>query len=150
MTYGSPSGVASFARTWTNDGVFLDPDAYQDGTPTTLTEVENWLEEVSQIVDVAFANERFIVPVEEPTVLKAINAKVNSMVADLVHLAHEKGRLFSDRIQSSGKSSEAILESEIASWVSSKADGFEAMGVLRRSAGKSSQSSYSVPMGRQP
>lgn len=148
MPYGTPAGVASFAGTWTNDGQFVDPDAYQDGSPTTLTEVEAWLEEVSQMVNVAFANEGFIVPVTLETVLKAINGKVNMMVADLVHLAHQKGRLFSDRIRESGKSAEDILASEIMAWVSRRAKGFEAMGVPRI-VQQGSQQAYSVPMGRQ-
>lgn len=148
MTYGSPAGVASLARTWTDNGSFIDPNAYQDGTPTTLTEVQAWLEEVSQIVDVAFANEGFAVPVTLSTVLKAIDSKVNAMVADLVHLAHNKGRLLADRIVDSGRSAESVLESEVAAWVSKKANGFEAMGVPR-TIQKGSQQAYSVPMGRQ-
>lgn len=147
MFYGSAAGVASFARTWTDNGQFLDPDAYQDGTPTTLTEVENWLEQVSQIVDIAFANEGFTVPVVASSVLAAIDAKVNAMVADLVHLAHNKGRLFSDRIQSSGRSPESILESETVSWVRSQAVGFEALGVPRLT-NESDQSAFSVAMNR--
>jgi hypothetical protein len=148
MSYGSAAGVASFAKTWTKGGVFLDPDAYQDGTPTTLTEVETWLEEVSQLVNVAFENEGFVTPVTVEAVMSAINAKVNSMVADLVHLSHNQGRFYSDRIQESGKSSEDILESEIAAWVSKKANGFEAMGVPRR-VQRGSQQAFSVPMARQ-
>lgn len=148
MPYGSAAGVASRARTWTRSGTFIDPDVYQNGTPTTLTEVTDWLAEISQTVNVAFENEGFVTPVTLATVLESINGKVNAAVADLVHLAHNKGRLFSDRIQQSGKSGEDIVKSELVRWVQDNANGFEAMGVPRR-VQKGSQQAYSVPMTRQ-
>jgi hypothetical protein len=147
MSYGNASGVASFARTWTRNGVFLDAGESEPGTNPSLTQVDTWLEEVSQIVDIAFANEGFEVPVTAASVLKAIDAKVNAMVADLVHLAHNKGRLFSDRIQESGRSPEAVLESDINSWVRGRVTGFEAMGVPR-ATNESDQSAFSVQMTR--
>jgi hypothetical protein len=147
MSYGSAAGVAGFARTWTDNGAFVDADVYVTGTNPSLEQVEEWLEQVSQMVDVAFANEGFTVPVIETKVLKAIDAKVNAMVADLVHLSHHKGRLFSNRIVESGWSAEQVLESELTKWVAGKATGFQAMGVPRV-INESSQSSFSVQMTR--
>ncbi len=145
--YGNAAGVAGFARTWTDNGAFLDSDAYVTGTNPSLTQVEEWLEQVSQMVDVAFANSGFSVPVTAPAVLKAIDAKVNAMVADLVHLVHNKGRLLSDRIVESGRSPEEVLESDIMRWVASRVTGFEAMGVPR-TVNESSQSAFSVQLTR--
>lgn len=133
MAYGNAAGVASHTRAWTDNGLFVDPDenAGIKGTPTTLTEVDTWLSQVSQMVDVALAGLGFTVPVTVTTVTPVIASKVETAVADLVKLSHGKGRLFSERIQGAGKSGEAVIESEIVTWASSKALGFEAMGVPR-------------------
>ena len=148
MAYGSPEGVGALAKTWTNDGEFTNETLYEPGTPTTLAEVEEWLEQVSAFVDIALANEGFSVPVSHVGVLKAIDLRVNALVSDIVHLQHDKGRLFSDRIQESGTPVMTIIERELMSWVTSRANGFENLGLVRV-INLSSTQGYSIPATRQ-
>lgn len=130
MAYGSIEGVARLARTWTRNGVFIDPDAYGNGgTNPTATDVAAWIDEVSAMFDIAFGNEGFVTPIVHEQVLKAVGARVNALVADLAHLAHNKGRLFSDRVTQSGRSGEEVVEGDVMKWVSSKITGLESSGV---------------------
>ena len=145
--YGTAAAVAGLARTWTDNGVFVDPDAYVTGTNPTLAQVGIWLEEISAMMDIALANEGFVVPVTQQQVVKALGAKVSAFAADLAHLAHSKGRLFSDRIQESGVDPMSIIDRDVHSWVKRNLTGIEAMGVPR-STNESDQSSFSVPMNR--
>jgi hypothetical protein len=148
--YGSAAAVATFAGAWTRGGEWFDADEVYDvlGTIPTLTQVEEWLDEVSIMMDLALANEGFIVPVVQPEVIKALGAKVSAFVADLANLSHSNGRLFSDRIQESGVDPMSIIDRDVSAWVKRKVAGLEAMGVPRVIQ-QGSQSAYSVPMGRQ-
>jgi hypothetical protein len=148
MAYGSPEGVAALASTWTDNGEFTDPDLYDPGTNPTLARVEEWLGQVSVFANIALAGEGFTVPISHVEVLKAIDLKVNSLVADIVHLQHNKGRLFSDRIRETGDPALEIIERELASWVRKRANGFENLGIPRIVDLESNQA-YSVPMARQ-
>jgi hypothetical protein len=147
MAYGTPAGVAGYARTWTSNGEFLDPDLYQDGTNPTLEQVTTWLTQVSYMFDISLANFGFSVPVVVVEVKSAISAKVETLVADLCHLAHDKGRLFSDRVQTTGDIM-TIIAKDINNWIEQNATGIEAMGVPRI-VDLGSQSAYSVPMMKQ-
>ena len=149
MSYGSASGVAALAKTWTDNGAFIDPDIYgEGGTPTTLAEVSSWLEQVSVFMDIALANQGFAVPVSHVDVKKALDLKVSSIVADLVHLSHGKGRLLSERIQTSGEDALTIVEREILSWIKGRVSAFEAYGIPRVIDLDNTQA-YSIPMARQ-
>lgn len=149
MSYGSPEGVAALAKTWTDNGEFFDDDGiYQEATPTTLAEVEAWLEQVSAFMDIALANDGFTPPISHVEVLKAIDLKVNALVSDLVHLQHNKGRLFSDRIRDSGQEPLEIIEKEILSWVHKRVSAFENLGIPRVIDLDDLQG-YSIPATRQ-
>jgi len=70
------------------------------------------------------------------------------MAADLVHLQHSKGRLFSDRIQESGVSPMTLLEREILAWVNQRIAAFENFGIPRTVNFEDTQG-YSIPATRQ-
>lgn len=129
MAYGNPAGVAALARVHTDNGSFTDPDAYTAGTNPTLTQVEDWLDEVSVLADLALASEGFTVPVIQITAIKALDIMVNALVSDLVHAANSSGRFFTDRLLETGKSPMAIINADIQDWVIKKTDGLVAMGV---------------------
>lgn len=148
MAYGSAAGVAALAKTWTDDGEFKNESLYEDATPTTLAEVEEWLSQVSAFMDLALAGEGFTVPISHIEALKAINLRVNAMVADLVHLQHKKGRLFSDRIQETGVDPMTIVERELLSWVNKRANALENLGIPRV-INLDSVQGYSIPPSRQ-
>lgn len=147
MAYGTAADVAGMSRTWTDNGSFVDPDAYLSGTNPTLTQVEAWIEQISVMMDLALANNGFTVPVTEAAVLPALGAKVAAFTSDLVHLAHSKGRLFSDRIQESGKDPLSIIDKDVNAWVQRNVTGLEAMGVPRI-VNESDQAAFSVAMTR--
>lgn len=147
MAYGTTADVAGLARTWTENGAFLDPDVYVSGTNPTLTQVETWLEQISVMMDLALANNGFLVPVTQQTVIKALGARVAAFTADLVSLSHAKGRLFSDRIQQSGQDPLSIIDKDVNSWVQRNVVGLEAMGVPRV-INESDQTAFTVPMNR--
>ncbi len=148
MTYGTAADVAGLAGTSTQAGEFLDPDIYVDGTSPTLTQVEEWLDQISVMMDLALSNEGFVVPVVQERVIKALALKVAAFTADLVLLSHNQGRLYSDRIRESGVDPMSVIDKDVTAWVKRKTAGLEAMGVPRIIQ-QGSQSAYSVPMGRQ-
>lgn len=152
MPYGSAAGVAALAKTWTDNGVFTDPDVYgAGGTPTTLAEVTEWLSQVSVFMDIALAEQGFAIPVDPdtfPEVERMLDLKVNALVADLVHFAHGKGRLLSDRIQERGESPSTILERELLAWVKVRINALEAYGIPRIVDLEAHQA-YSIPATRQ-
>lgn len=147
MAYGTAADVGGLARTWTENGSFLDPDVYVSGTNPTLTQVEAWLEQISVMMDLALANHGFAVPVTQQQVILALGAKVATFTADLVSLSHSKGRLFSDRIQESGQDPLSIIDKDVNSWVQRNVTGLEAMGVPRI-VNESDQTAFSVAMTR--
>lgn len=147
MAYGTAADVAGLARTWTENGEFLDPDAYVSGTNPTLVQVNAWLGQISVMMDLALANHGFAVPVTQQQVIQALGAKVAAFTADLVHLSHSKGRLFSDRIQESGVDSLSIIDKDVNAWVQRNVTGLEAMGVPR-TVNESDQAAFSVAMTR--
>lgn len=148
MAYGSAEGVAALAKTWTDNGEFKDSSLYESATPTSLSEVEEFLEQVSAFVDIALAGEGFTVPVSHVDVKKAIDLRVNALVSDLVHLQHDKGRLYSDRIQETGTPVMTIIERELLTWVKSRSNAFENLGIPRVIDLDSNQG-YSIPATRQ-
>jgi hypothetical protein len=149
MAYGTQQNVAALARTWTRNGEWFDTDVYVSETNPSLTQVEEWIDQITVMLDIALANNYFIVPVIQADVIKALSAKVEALTADLCHLAHNKGRLFSDRIQQSGQDPMFVIDKDLAAWVKSHAVGLEAMGVPRVDTNQAGPSDYSVPMSRQ-
>ena len=146
--YGSPAGVAALASTWTEDGEFTDEGLYDPGTIPSLSQVTEWLEQVSSFVDIALSGQGFTVPVSHVDVKKAIDLKANTIVADLVKLQHSKGRLFSDRIRETGEDPLNVIEKELFGWVVKRSNAFENLGIPRL-LNLDSVQAYSIPMGRQ-
>jgi hypothetical protein len=151
MAYGTAAKVAALAKAYSRDGVFYDPSASPlvRGTNPTLTEVTNWLDEVSALFDAALANEGFTVPVtvaDAPTAIKTLSLRVCALVADLCAFTNSKGRLFTERVIEIGPMN--VINKEINGWVKQNVVGLEALGVPRTVDFGSSQS-YSVPLGRQ-
>ena len=131
MAYGTPEGVASLAGVWTDDGEWLDADAYQDGTTPTLTEIEAWLVQISAMMDMALSVAGFVVPVVQETALIAIGSIVEAFTADLAHYRNSKGRFYTDKVINGGNTPMMILRSDILDWVTSMAGGLEGIGVPR-------------------
>jgi len=145
--YGSAAGVAAFARAWTDNGSFTDPDLYDNGTNPTLTQVDAWLESISVMVDLALGSEGFTTPVTQENAILALHEIVNALVSDLCHAANSSGRFFTERLLETGKSQMAIINADILNWVVSHTDGLVAMGVPH-TVNEGDQGVFSVQMTR--
>ena len=150
MAYGSASGVAKYARVWTRAGVFYDAALNVSPTRPTLSDVENWIDEVSASFDLALQNEGFDSPVlqaDAPNAYLQLVRKVETLVSDLCFYANNQGRLYTDR--SIGAASPSMLDDEILKWVKTRATGLENDGVPRSLGISEYSGGFSVSPNRQ-
>lgn len=134
-SYGSPNGVAAYARLYTTNGQFLDPTS-DNGSSTnpTLTVVVSWIDQVSAIVNSALSQNGLVVPIVAVSVIPFCTAVVEQAVNDLCQLANGAGRLAVTNQK--GISPWRIIRDEIYTWATQYADGFEKMGAQRVQAFK--------------
>lgn len=145
--YGTSAGVAAHARTWTRGGVFYDAATGVAPTKPTLSQVENWLEQISDMFDTALGNEGFQVPVVATKSKNLITLEVERIVADLCDRANGLGRLVSDRTLHIGYM--RVIGNEIRSWVLERATGLENDGVPRTQKQSEHIGGFSVYPNRQ-
>lgn len=132
MAYGSKDGVAALTRMWTDNGQFTG------NTNPTDTLVENWLIQVSSMMDTSLAVSGFVVPITNKTITPMLDLFVNSLVKDLCHASNSSGRFFTERSLDAGKSWFGTLGNDITDWVIGNAAGLEAMGAERIGSKKDS------------
>lgn len=149
MAYGTPAGVAAYARQWTRGGTFYNAQVSPAVAPTkpTLTQVTNWIDQISSMFNVSLSNEGFAVPVSASDSLKSLTLKVETLVADLCAFANGTGRLYTDRVLERG--SMLLVQKEIGEWVKSNATGLENDGVPRTQPAASHAGGFSVSPNRQ-
>lgn len=144
--YGTVAGVASYARIWTRGGDFFDASASPLVAPTkpTLSEVENWLDEISGAFDLAMQNQGFSVPVTTaaPNAYKQLTMKVETLVSDLCAYANSMGRLYTDRALERGSMN--LVNKEIGDWVLSHITGLANDGVPRTLPAEEFRGGFSV------
>lgn len=148
MAYGTAAGVAAHAKTWTRGGSFYDASASPLVAPTkpTLTEVNTWLEQVSNLFDRALSNEGFTVPVTATKSASLITLEVERIVADLCDRANGLGRLVQDRVLHVGYMK--VIGNEVRAWVQEGITGFENDGVPRVEASADYTGGFSVTANR--
>lgn len=136
MAYGTQEQVATMASTWTNDGIWEDdnPDYPGTGTPSnpTLSEVEEWLEQISAQFNIALRSHFFVPPVDpdvSPDSYKAISKYVVDLVADLCNWKNSSGRFFTEKLVERGITPMAAILKDINSYIEMNADGFAADGI---------------------
>lgn len=132
-SYGSASNVAALVPK------FASNNAFDSSTRPTLTQVENWINEYSAVVNTLLAEQGFTIPVSQADGVLMLGALVESAVADCAEYANRTGRFFSDAASERGLSISKILRSEIAAWINDHAKGFENLGVAR-----STESSFDI------
>ncbi len=139
MSYGTPAGVAALTKIYTDNGEFTDEDyltCLQDQvTNPTLTEVEQWLTEMSDTMDVSLDGKGFVTPIMTPT--KAYNMIamiVQQYVSDLVKYVNHTGRFTSENAMRFGIEPMIQLSKDINNWVNSNAGALEAAGAARTDA----------------
>jgi len=148
MAYGTSAGVAAHAKTWTRGGAFYDASASPlvAATKPTLTEINTWLEQISNLFDRAISNEGFVVPVVAVKSVSLITLEVERIVADLCDRANGMGRLVQDRVLHIGYM--RVLANEVKTWVQEGAYGFENDGVSRTQANSQMAGGFSVTANR--
>lgn len=134
--YGTSTGVAALTKKWTDDGEFTDEDyleCLQDiVTNPTLSEVETWLAQISDTLDVALDGKGFVTPITAPTkCVNMVTVIVEQYVADLVKYVNNTGRFVTERAQESGVEPMIQLSKDIATWVTTNAPALEAAGAAR-------------------
>ncbi len=144
MAYGTAAGVAGHAKTWTRGGAFYDASDSPVVAPTkpTLTEVNTWLTQISDLFDRALSNEGFVVPLIAEKSVNLITLEVERIVGDLCARANGMGRLVSDGVLHIGYM--RVIANEIKTWVTEGATGFENDGVPRTNANAAYTGGYSV------
>lgn len=129
MAYGTVIGVEGYSSAVTDkDGKFTS------STVPKLSHVENWLAQVSAIMDTALAQEGFTTPITEATSLLAVTTIVEQLVTDLVMWANRAGRFYTERAQQVGVSPWRIITQDVRAWVDTNAPGLEANGASRSSS----------------
>lgn len=131
MAYGSASGVAALSSQWTNDDGEFDVS-----TRPTLAQIEDFLDQVSQLMDTALADEGFVTPITIAAVLGEIGLLVNGVVKDLADYSHSTGRFFAEKTLETGMSPFMTVDKELHEWVKRKVVGLETQGCLRINEGR--------------
>jgi hypothetical protein len=124
-SYGTVEGVAAYVGVYTDDGEF------NVTTTPTNSRVTIWIDQVSDMFNIALATAGFATPITQVDARSAIAGMVEQLVSDLAHMANSKGRFFSSKFQSSGASPQGQIWKEITEWVSLHAVGFVNLGVPR-------------------
>jgi hypothetical protein len=123
--YGTVAGVAALSSLWTENGKFLDETVYVEGTKPSASQVEDWLVEITAMLDLCLEDEGFITPVTVADVIVILGSKCQAIAKDMCDFSHD-----------SGQSPIMTIENELREWVKQRAVGFENMGVQRRDNGR--------------
>lgn len=109
---------------------------FTTSTRPTEYQVNVWLEQVSAQVDVVLAASGFSTPIEVLSIVAAIDGFVNQEVAAICEGVNGSGRFGPTAKAPHNKgrlSFWAVVNDDIQMFVSSSADGFEALGATRAS-----------------
>lgn len=127
--YGNLDDVAALVpRIATSGGLFSAT------TRPTDAQVSVWLDQVSAQVDVVLANEGFVAPVTQTTVVSAISGFVDQEVAAMCEGVNGSGRFGPTAKAPHNKgrlSLWALVVEDIEAFIGSNANGFEALGATR-------------------
>lgn len=148
MAYGTVQGVAAHAKTWTRGGAFYNASASPlvAATKPSLSEVETWLGQISDMFDRAMSNEGFVTPVTAVKSVNLMTLEVERIVADLCDRSNNIGRLAQDRVLHIGYMK--VLGNEVRAWVLEGATGFENDGVARTEKASQQTGGFSVSPNR--
>lgn len=132
-SYGTPEGVAALAKTWTEEGAWVDPDEVYSiaGTNPTLTTVVSWIDQISAMLNIALDNYGFVVPLTAARAIKAASQVVEGYVSDLARYANNNGRFMTEAFAKENVSVWEQIRLDINDWVQLYAPGLEAGGATR-------------------
>jgi len=127
--YGTVQNVAAMSSVWSRGGDFFDDDVYVVATVPSRTQVEAWLIQFSNVVDLALRVEGFNTPLTDATIIGAVSPIVEGVVADMVHWSHKAGRFYSKKMLESGVSPIRVIMKELNDWVADNLIGIRNSGV---------------------
>jgi len=130
MSYGSAAGVGALSALYSSSGTFTV------STTPTLAAVNNWLDEVSALLDTALEDEGFATPVTTAAIVKELDLLVNGITVDLVNYSHNAGRFYTEQALKAGVSPFMTIDKEVHEWVKRKSVGFEAQGLTKENIGR--------------
>lgn len=125
MAYGNALGVGAYCRNLASSGTFTTT------TNPTLSTVENWLEQISAMLDSALSTQGFVVPLENGNAVNAASVIVEQLVADMAKGANSTGRFFAEKTLNNGMSMWKMIADDLLAWVEMMAPGLEEMGAER-------------------
>jgi len=128
-SYGSAADVAALTDLYTDATTKL----YTSSTIPTLNQVENWINEISALINTALAGAGFIIPINQVDAVLAIKGFVIEAATDLAHAANSAGRYFTDTALERGITPRAAIRKSVLEWVETFADGLDALGASRSS-----------------
>ena len=129
MSYGSAVGVAALTPLWTDAGAFTA------STNPTLAQVNVWIGEISNTLDIVLADEGFVVPITVASAVSSLDLLVNGWVKDLVEHSRKAGRFYSKKTLDEGLSPMLVIDKEIHEWVARKSFGLRNLGVPMNTTG---------------
>lgn len=143
VVYGTPAQVAALASMWTRGGLWVDPvgpvpGPADKGTNPSLTQVTEWLVNVSAQMNLALGNANFIVPFYDDATpdskvqsYLALSQYVSSIVADLAHYKNSSGRFFTEKVVERGVNPMQAILKDMAGWIALNERGLIADGLLQ-------------------
>lgn len=129
MAYGNATGVGAYCRNLTASGVFTS------STNPTLSSIENWLDQLSAMLDSALSVQGFVVPLENGEAVNAASVIIEQLVADMAKGANSTGRFFAEKTLNNGMSMWKMIADDLLAWVNMMAPGLEEMGAERGDTG---------------
>lgn len=129
MSYGTAAGVGGLSPTFSDNGEFFDDGISSTASKPSLSQVVEWLTQVSALMDTAMSDEGFTVPVTLAAVLPELDLLVNGIVKDLVDFSRKSGRFYTKRSLDAGVAPFMAIDKELHDWVKRKTRGFTNQGV---------------------
>lgn len=126
-SYGSVPEVAALTKKYTD--TTTSPRTFSTTTTPTLSQVEQYIDRVSGILNVMLAEQGFAIPVSQADAKLALDQFVVAQVADLVNFSNSAGRFFQNQDLRNGPFYAIMKEAEL--FISKHALGFVNLGAVR-------------------
>jgi hypothetical protein len=126
-SYGAATDVAALTKRFTSAG------AYSTTTTPSLAQVEAWIDQISAILNVLLAEQRFSIPITDADIVLMLKNFVAMQVADLCNYANSAGRFFSEKGLKTGPW--AAIQKDAAEFIEQHAVGMEKLGATRTTSG---------------
>lgn len=121
------NGVAGLTKPYTNSS-----GVYDATTNPTLTQVENWLDEISSAMNAQLGNMYFVTPVTAAAALPMLNNFANQQVAKLIEQEVRNRSSRGPTTRNASKSQFELMQN-VETFIRDNARGIESNGASRNS-----------------